>query len=200
MVELVGKRQRPEESQEYATPLIKQIKVVTIRLWLILRRTPSLGYALLFNSVLSAIICGVLFFQLKNSILDTQSRAFLMFFAATVIIPIVNSIEVQFVFARDLYDLRERNSKMYFWIAVVSAYLLCVTPYAILGSVTFLPIFWYMLGMCMKAPIAGFAYFVVVLLQIWHSHLAIWLGALVPLQRGSSTRSSSPSLKPQLAS
>ncbi|KAK9242732.1 P-loop containing nucleoside triphosphate hydrolase protein [Lipomyces tetrasporus] len=148
----VGKRQRPGESQEYATPLIKQIKVVTIRLWLILRRTPSLGYALLFNSVLSAIICGVLFFQLKNSILDMQSRVFLMFFAATVIIPIVNSIEVQFVFARDLYDLRERNSKMYSWIALVSAYLLCVTPYAILGSVTFLPIFWYMPGMCMKAP------------------------------------------------
>ncbi|KAK9244185.1 hypothetical protein V1506DRAFT_579090 [Lipomyces tetrasporus] len=72
----VGKRQRPGESQDHYTPLADFVE------------NPSLGYALLFNSVLSAIICGVLFFQLKNSILDMQSRTSLMFFAATVIIPI----------------------------------------------------------------------------------------------------------------
>ncbi|KAJ8097450.1 ABC-2 type transporter-domain-containing protein [Lipomyces tetrasporus] len=176
----VGTEQRPAEDLEYAAPLMEQIRAVTIRLWLIFWRTPSFGYSVIFNSVICGIISGVVFFQLKNSILDMQSRAFLMFFAIIVSIPTINAIEIQFIMARDLYELRERNSKVYSWIALVSAYLLCVTPYAVLGAVTFFPIFWYMPGMYMKAPIAGFGFWVVLLLQIWHNHLAIWLGAFVP--------------------
>ncbi|KAK9486914.1 ABC-2 type transporter-domain-containing protein [Lipomyces starkeyi] len=176
----IATEQRPGEGLEYAAPLMEQIKAVTIRLWLIFWRTPSFGYSVIFNSVICGIISGVIFFQLKNSILDLQSRGFLMFFAIIVSIPTINAIEIQFILARDLYELRERNSKVYTWIALVSAYLICVTPYAILGSVTFFPIFWYMPGMAMKASVAGFGFFVVLLLQLWHNYLAIWLGAFVP--------------------
>ncbi|KAK9369305.1 ABC-2 type transporter-domain-containing protein [Lipomyces kononenkoae] len=171
---------RPGEELEYASPLLEQIKAVTLRLWLTLWRTPSIGYSVIFNSVICGIICGVLFFQLSGSILDLQSRAFLVFFAIIVCISSVNSFEIHFILARDLYNLRERNSKVYSWIALVSAYLICVVPYAVLGSVTFFPIFWYMPGMYMKASVAGFAFLLVLLLQIWHNHVAVWLGAFVP--------------------
>ncbi|KAK9465722.1 ABC-2 type transporter-domain-containing protein [Lipomyces arxii] len=171
---------REGEDLEYAAPLMEQIKAVTARLWLILWRTPSFSYALLFTSVTSALLGGILFFKMGHTILDMQSRTFLMFFSVTTTIPTVNSLEIHFIFARDLYELRERNSKVYSWIALVTAYLICSTPCALLGVVTFFPIFWYMPGLPMSAHIAGFAFFSILLLQLWHMHLSIVLGAFVP--------------------
>ncbi|KAK9478807.1 ABC-2 type transporter-domain-containing protein [Lipomyces japonicus] len=169
-----------DRNAEYSSPLNEQIKAVTVRLWLTLWRTPSYGFSIVFSSIAAGLTAGILFFQANNSIFGMQSRTFLTFFVLLEIIPIVNSLEIHFIIARDLYDLRERNAKVYSWVALVTAYLVCPLPYMVLTSVLFFPIFWYMPGLYMSPHIAGYGYFMILLMQIWHSHLAVLLGSFVP--------------------
>lgn len=169
-----------KEELEFAAPLREQIKAVTIRLWWTLWRTPSIGFSIVFASLTAGISAGILFFQLDNSILGMQSRAFSMFFTLLQIIPILNSLEIHFIDARDLFDLRERNSKVFSWVAMVTAYLLVPIPYMLLSSVIFFPTIWYMPGLSMDTYAAGFAYFCILLMQLWHASSAILLGAFVP--------------------
>ncbi|KAK7205985.1 ABC-2 type transporter-domain-containing protein, partial [Myxozyma melibiosi] len=168
------------EELEFAAPLSEQIKAVTIRLELTLWRTPSLGISFVFASLSAGLTAGILFFQLDNSILGMQSRTFSMFFTLLQIIPILNSLEIHFIDARDLFDLRERNSKVYSWVALVTAYLVCPIPYVLLSSVLFFPTIWYMPGLSMSAYSAGFGYFCILLMNLWHASSAIMLGAFVP--------------------
>ncbi|KAK9471338.1 P-loop containing nucleoside triphosphate hydrolase protein [Dipodascopsis tothii] len=165
---------------EFAATMKEQLIAVTLRLWLTLWRTPSFGFTIVFNSIACGLCSGILFFQLGTSIIDTESRIFLMFFTLMVTIPIVNMFEIHMIIARDLYELRERNSKVYSWFALVFAYLVCGIPYAILSTVLFFPLFWYMPGLEMSPSIAGYGFFMTLLMLIWHTNVATLLGSFMP--------------------
>ncbi|KAK9451103.1 ABC-2 type transporter-domain-containing protein [Limtongia smithiae] len=169
-----------DDGREYAAPLLEQIRAVTMRLWLIIYRTSSLGYSFVFSALATGLTAGVLFFQNDASILGMQSRIFTLFFTLLVIIPVVNSLEINFIFARDLYEMRERNSKVYSWVALVTAYLVVPLPYMVIISVLFFFPMWYMPDLGTGTSAAGYGYFMILLMQLWHSASAIALGAFVP--------------------
>ncbi|KAK9456822.1 ABC-2 type transporter-domain-containing protein [Dipodascopsis uninucleata] len=174
--------QLPENGDdiEYASGIIEQTKAVTTRLWLTIWRTPSLGYSFLYAALATGLVGGILFFDLQHTIIGAQDRSLLMFLPMLAVMPIINSYEIHFIFARNLYELREKKAKVYSWIALVSAYIICIVPYAIICAVIFFPTFWYMPKLSTDSSAAGYGFWMLLLLAIWNSHLAVFMGGFVP--------------------
>ena len=58
-------------------------------------------------------------------------------------VPLANQLQVAFIDMRNLYEVRERHSKMYSWSALVTSQILIEIPWNILGSsIYFLCWFW----------------------------------------------------------
>jgi ATP-binding cassette, subfamily G (WHITE), member 2, SNQ2 len=58
-------------------------------------------------------------------------------------VPLANQLQVPFIHVRDIYEIRERPSRMYSWSALVASQILVEIPWNILGSsLFFLCWFW----------------------------------------------------------
>lgn len=67
------------DQKEYSTPLSYQIVQVMKRANLALWRSPNYGFTRLFNHVCVALLTGVVFLHLENSVESMQARIFLIF-------------------------------------------------------------------------------------------------------------------------
>ncbi len=60
-----------------------------------------------------------------------------------VSVPLANQLQVPFISMRDIYEIRERPSRMYSWSALITAQILAEVPWNMLGSsLYFLCWFW----------------------------------------------------------
>lgn len=65
-----------------------------------------------------------------------------MFLAA----PVVESLQVPFLAIRDIYEIRERHSRIYSWTAMLTSQFLAEIPWNILGSTLFLACWYWTAG------------------------------------------------------
>ena len=59
-----------------------------------------------------------------------------------VSVPLANQLQVPFIAMRNIYEIRERPSRMYSWTALVTAQILAEIPWNIIGSSLFF-LCWY---------------------------------------------------------
>lgn len=59
-----------------------------------------------------------------------------------VSVPLANQLQVPFIDTRNIYEIRERPSRMYSWTALVTAQIVAEVPWNILGSTLFF-LCWY---------------------------------------------------------
>jgi len=127
-----------------------------------------------------ALIIGVLFFRQGDSIVEMQSRGFATF-TALILLPInIPATQPMFLVLRDIYETRERNSKIYTATAFITAMLVCEIPYAILGSIFFFFPWFYMVGFPTAATVAGYQYLLIMLYEIFIPHLGMIIAAICP--------------------
>lgn len=91
---------------------------------------------------------------------------------------ILTGVQPKFLEFRTLYETRERNSRIYSSTAFITAMILVEIPYAFLGSLVFFFPWWYMEGLPRSSSSAGYAFFLVVLYEIWMPHVAMWIAAM----------------------
>ncbi|KAK6331502.1 GTPase-activating protein [Orbilia blumenaviensis] len=130
--------QAPKESggsREFAMPLGQQVWYVTVRVFQQYWRTPSYIYGKLLLGVASALFIGFSFYIPKSSQAGTQSLIFAVFMIMSIFSTIVQQIMPRFVIQRSLYEVRERPSKAYSWIAFIIAQIVVEIPYQILLGV-----------------------------------------------------------------
>ena len=65
-----------------------------------------------------------------------------IFMATIISVPLANQLQVPFIDMRNIYEIRERPSRMYSWTALVTAQILAEVPWNMLGSTLFF-ICWY---------------------------------------------------------
>lgn len=76
---------------------------------------------------------------------------------ATIIsTPLANQLQVPFISARDIYEIRERPSRMYSWTALVTAQILVEIPWNILGATLFFLCWFWTVGF--ENSRAGYTY------------------------------------------
>ncbi|KAF1360157.1 ABC drug exporter AtrF [Lizonia empirigonia] len=135
-------KQDAEEESEFAAPVWLQITMLTKRTFVQQWRDPSYVYGKLFTAVIIGIFNGFTFYQLGNSIGDMQNRMFTSFLIILIPPTTVNAVVPKFYQNMALWQARELPSRIYGWVAFVTAQVVAEIPSAIVGSVLYWVLCW----------------------------------------------------------
>ncbi|KAK0564174.1 ATP-binding cassette transporter snq2 [Tilletia horrida] len=140
---------RPEDekrgARQYAVGTIAQLRLVLYRQMQFQHRNITYMAAKLGLNVLAGLFIGSSFWnQGQNlSVASLQNKLFAVFMALVISTSLAQQLQPVIINLRNLYEVRERPSKMYSWPVAVTAYLVGEIPWNVLGSTLFwAPWFW----------------------------------------------------------
>ncbi|KAK7045764.1 ATP-binding cassette transporter snq2 [Paramarasmius palmivorus] len=132
--------------REFATPWHFQT-------WELLKRNSQSHYRNPIYLVSKFVLCifaglfiGFSFFKAKNTQQGTQNKLFSIFMSTIISVPLVNQLMVVFINIRNVYEIRERPSRMYSWTALVTSQFLTDLPWNIVGSTLFFFCWYWTIG------------------------------------------------------
>ncbi|KAJ9497454.1 GTPase-activating protein [Exophiala xenobiotica] len=127
---------------EFAMPLTSQIKYVTVRVFQQYWRTPSYISGKFILGIMAALFIGFSFYKQNTTQTGLQNTIFAVFMLVTIFSTLVQQIMPRFVIQRSLYEVRERPSKAYSWVAFLVANIVVEIPYQ-LALAVLMWISWY---------------------------------------------------------
>jgi ABC-type multidrug transport system ATPase subunit len=119
------------DEREYAMPLSTQIWTVTHRSFVAMWRTPSYVTGMFVLHIFTGLFNTFTFWMLGNSQIDMQSRLFSIFMTLTISPPLIQQLQPRFLNARNIFETRESNAKIYNWVAFVVGAIASEIPYRI---------------------------------------------------------------------
>ena len=146
--------------REFATNWFYQVQQNLVRLGRAYWRDVDYIMSKFALSALGGLIIGFTFFQSPDSQQGTQNKLFVrrahtltcelllilvqaIFMATILSVPLSNQTQVPFINIRNIYEIRERPSRMYSWTALVTAQIMVEIPLNIVTSaMIFFTWFW----------------------------------------------------------
>jgi len=141
--------------REFAAPLSEQLFEVTHRVFQQYWRTPSYIYSKAALCVSISAFIGFSFFKAPNTIQGLQNQTFAVFNLLTIFGQLVQQTMPYFVVQRDLYEVRERPSKVYSWKVFMLSQIIVEIPWNTLMSLLIFLCFYYPIGLYKNAEPAG---------------------------------------------
>lgn len=169
-----------DEATEFAAPVWLQTTMVTKRLFTQYWRDPSYLYGKLFVAVIVGIFNGFTFWQLSNSIGDMQNRMFTSFLILLIPPTIVNAVVPKFYQNMALWQARELPSRIYGWVAFVTAQVVAEVPIAIVSSVLYWVLWYFPTGLPTDSSTAGYVFLMTMLFYLFISSWGQWICAFAP--------------------
>jgi ATP-binding cassette, subfamily G (WHITE), member 2, SNQ2 len=123
-----------KDDREYAMPLMTQIYTVTHRNFVAYWRSQDYLVGKFMLHIFTGLFNTFTFWHLGNSQIDMQSRLFSIFMTLTISPPLIQQLQPKFLQLRNLYESRERNSKIYSWIAFTVAAILPEYPWSFVAG------------------------------------------------------------------
>ncbi|OKL57266.1 hypothetical protein UA08_07600 [Talaromyces atroroseus] len=123
------------DASAFAMPFKDQFISVLRRIFQQYWRSPQYIYGKLALCLVSALFVGFSFYIPGTSQQGLQSLIFAVFMMIAIFTALVQQIMPQFIFQRDLYEVRERPSKTYHWAAFLGANIIAEIPYQIFVAV-----------------------------------------------------------------
>lgn len=158
-------------------PLHQQVVLLTQRTCRQFWRTAEYPYSRLYSSFLHALINGLTYLQIGNSMTDLQSKAFSCFLVLMLVPEFINAISMRFILNRDIWLAREGPSGVYSWIAFATAQIISEIPYTIIGGVIFYVLYYFMVGLPLGFA-AGYSFLMFVLFFLFATSWGQWIAAL----------------------
>lgn len=140
-------------------------------------RDPSYVYGKVFVSAIIAIFNGFTFWQLGHTITDLQDRMFTCFVLIITPSCVVNAVLPKFYSNMDLWQAREFPSRIYGWVAFVTAQIVAELPYAVLQAVVYCLLWYYPTGLPHESSTAGYVFFMVLLFHVYQASWGQWIRA-----------------------
>ncbi|GIZ47704.1 hypothetical protein CKM354_001078900 [Cercospora kikuchii] len=128
---------------EFAMPFTTQLAEVTKRVFSQYWRMPSYIMAKLVLSAASGLFIGFSFYQADATLQGMQNVIYGLFMVTTIFSTLVQQIMPLFVTQRSLYEVRERPSKAYSWVAFIIANIVVEIPYQIISGLIVYATFYY---------------------------------------------------------
>ncbi|PVH71205.1 putative ABC multidrug transporter, partial [Cadophora sp. DSE1049] len=116
---------------EFAMPLYVQIIYTMVRVFQQYWRTPSYIWGKILLIGVSALFIGFSFFKSNTSMQGIQNVTFSIFMLTSILSSLVQQVMPRFIVQRSLYEVRERPSKVYSWVAFILANIIVEIPYQI---------------------------------------------------------------------
>ncbi|CCM04556.1 uncharacterized protein FIBRA_06737 [Fibroporia radiculosa] len=119
-------------------------------------RDPVSVFAKVTLNIATGLLIGFSFFHTKDDVQGSQNKLFSIFMAIMCSIPLGQMVQPIFVDVRDVYEIRERPSRMYSWTALVASQILSEIPWNIFGSSLFFVCWYWTVGY--ETSRAGYTY------------------------------------------
>ncbi|KAL4869910.1 hypothetical protein BDV12DRAFT_184861 [Aspergillus spectabilis] len=154
-----------DDEDEFATGLWYQVKVVTQRMNISLFRNTDYG-----------LFTGFSFWMVGSSVTDLQLRLFVIWDVIFVAPGVINQLQPLFIERRNIYDAREKKSRIYSWKAFVTGLIVSEFPYLSICAVLYFLSFYYTVGF----PNVGATFFVIWLHEFIYTGLGQAIAAYAP--------------------
>ncbi|KAF4459467.1 ABC multidrug transporter [Fusarium albosuccineum] len=161
----------------FASSTTDQIYHLTKRTLIQYWRTPDYIYSRLYCSFFHAILNGLAFLQLNNSVEDMQNRIFSCFLVLMLIPEFINACAMMFEDNRNVWLAREYPSRIYGWFAFSTAQIVAEIPFALIGGVLFYVLFYFLVGHPLGAP-AGYTFLMMIMFHLFSTSWGQWIAAL----------------------
>ncbi|KAF8624553.1 hypothetical protein AX15_005817 [Amanita polypyramis BW_CC] len=164
---------------EFATPWIYQVKELLIRNLQAYWRNPPYLFAKIVLNVFGGLFIGFTFFKAKGTQQGTQNKLFSIFMATILSVPLSNQIQVAFIKLREIYEIRERQSRMYSWTALLTSQFLVEVPWNIFGSALLFLTWYWTVGF--DTSRAGYTYLMLgVVFPLYYTSIAQAIASMAP--------------------
>ncbi|KAI4517501.1 ABC-2 type transporter-domain-containing protein [Schizophyllum commune] len=142
-------------------------------------RDPTYLFAKLILNIVGGLFIGFTFFQAVDTQQGTQNKVFALFMASILSVPLVGQIQVPFLNTRNVYEIRERPSRMYSWTALLTAQIAAEVPWNILGSGIFFLCWYWTVGFDNSR--AGYTYLMLGLVfPFYYTTIGFAVAAMAP--------------------
>ncbi|KAL3428709.1 ABC-2 type transporter-domain-containing protein [Aspergillus tetrazonus] len=169
-----------DDGHEFATPIWTQLKLVTNRnnasLW---RNTDYINNKFMLH-IISGLLNGFSFWGIGNSIADLQMRLFTIFNFIFVAPGVMAQLQPLFLERRDIYESREKKSKMYHWSAFATGLIVSELPYLILCAVLYYVTWYYTVGFPSGSEKAGAVFFVMLMYEFIYTGIGQAIAVYAP--------------------
>lgn len=144
-----------ERHKAYAASIMYQIKMVSVRLFEQYYRSPDYLWPKFFLTIFNNLFIGFTFFKADRSMQGMQNQMLSIFMYTVIFNTLLQQYLPAFVQQRDLYEARERPSRVFSWKAFITSQIIVEVPWNILaGTLAFL-IYYYPVGFYANASAAG---------------------------------------------
>lgn len=151
---------------EYAAPWIYQFKVALKRTMLSTWRQPTYQYTRLVQHLVFALLTGLIFLQLGNSVAELQYKLFALFILAVIPAIIMAQIEPFWIMSRSVW-IREETSKTFSGTVFAATQLISELPYALVCSTVFFVVEYYLVGFPTASNRAGYFWVITFLTELF---------------------------------
>ncbi|PTU20673.1 hypothetical protein P175DRAFT_0458220 [Aspergillus ochraceoroseus IBT 24754] len=169
-----------DDGYEFAMPLWEQTKIVTNRMNVALFRNTNYINNKFSLHIISALLNGFSFWRIGPSITALNLKMFTNFNFVFVAPGVINQLQPLFIQRRDIYDAREKKSKMYSWIPFVIGLIVSEFPYLCICAVLYFLCWYY----CVKLPYdsnkAGATFFQMLIYEFIYTGIGQFVAAYAP--------------------
>lgn len=169
-----------DDGHEFATDMWTQIKLVTHRMNVSLYRNTDYINNKFALHISSALFNGFTFWSIGNSVGDLQLRLFTIFNFIFVAPGVLAQLQPLFIHRRDIFETREKKSKMYSWVAFVTGLIVSEVPYLIICAVLYFVCWYYTVGFPNDSARAGGTFFVMLMYEFVYTGIGQFIAAYAP--------------------
>ncbi|KAH8704060.1 ABC transporter [Talaromyces proteolyticus] len=169
-----------DDGFEFAMPLWEQCKVVSLRLSKAMYRNVTYVNNKFALHIITGLFTGFSFWKVGESVSDLQLRLFAVFNFIFVAPGVIAQLQPLFLEKRDIYDAREKKSKVYSWQAFVTGLIVSELPYLVICAVLFYVCFYYTVGLPSDSSKAGAVFFVMLMYEFVYTGIGQFIAAYAP--------------------
>ncbi|KAI5292886.1 hypothetical protein KEM52_005990, partial [Ascosphaera acerosa] len=169
-----------DDGNEFATSLWEQTKLVCHRSNVSLYRNTDYVNNKIMLHISSALFNGFSFWMIGSAVSDLQMRLFTIFNFIFVAPGVIHQLQPLFIERRDIWEARERKSKMYGWIPFVTGLVVSELPYLCLCAVFYFVCWYYTVGFSSDSNKAGAVFFVMLMYEFIYTGIGQFIAAYAP--------------------
>lgn len=169
-----------DDGYEFAAPLWEQIKIVTQRMNLSQFRNIDYVNNKIALHLFTALFNGFSFWKIGDSVSDLQLRLFTIFNFVFVAPGVINHMQPLFIQRRQIFETREKKSKIYSWFAFVTALIVCELPYLCICAVVYFLSWYFTVGFPGSPQRAGATFFTILLYEFLYTGIGQFEAAFSP--------------------
>lgn len=169
-----------DDGHEFATPMWEQIKLVTHRMNKSLFRNADYINNKFALHISSALFNGFTFWSIGSSVGELQLKLFTIFNFIFVAPGVLAQLQPLFIHRRDIFETREKKSKMYSWIAFVTGLIVSEIPYLCICAVFYFVCWYYTVGFPLASDRAGATFFVMLMYEFLYTGIGQFIAAYAP--------------------